>query len=115
MGSTSVYAEELLSKTEVTKLFSGKTVHYEVVKTGLKVVAYFDPSGEARERRGNTPDNHPWWVEDDGRHCIKFEGKKKANCKYITKRDDGTYVKYNKKGKIRVQYTSFEEGNTNGL
>ena len=115
MASSSVFSEERLSKTEVLELFSGKTVHYEVVKQGLKVVAYFDPSGEAREMRGNTPDNHPWWVEGDGRHCVRFEAKNKANCKYVTKRDDGTYVKYNKKGKMRVKYSSFEEGNTNGL
>jgi len=114
-ASSLVFAEKRLTKTEANDLFSGMTVHYEVVKKGLKVVAYFDPSGEAREMRGNTPDNHPWWVEDDGRHCIKFAGKKKASCMYVTKRDDGTYAKYNKKGKLRVQYNSFEEGNTNGL
>jgi hypothetical protein len=115
MCSSSVFAEERLSKAEVIELFSGKTVHYEVVKKDLKVVAYFDPSGEAREMRGNKPDNHPWWVEDDGKHCIRFAGKQKANCKYVTKRSDGTYVKYNKKGKLQVQYNRFEDGNTSDL
>ena len=61
-----------------------------------------------------SPDNHPWWVEDDGKHCIQFKGKKK-NCKYVTTRADGSYVKYNRKGELRVEYKSFEEGNTNNL
>ena len=111
---TSAFAEQQLSKEEIMALFSGKTVHYTVTKQGINVVAYFDPYGEARELRDGTPDNHPWWVEDDGKHCIQFKGKKK-NCKYVTTRADGSYVKYNRKGELRVEYKSFEEGNTNNL
>ncbi|MES9955515.1 MAG: hypothetical protein ABW120_09920 [Sedimenticola sp.] len=107
-------AETPLSKHEVIELFSGKTVNYRVVPRKLDVVAYFDPSGEARENRGGKKDHHPWWVKDDGRHCIQFKGKK-PGCLKIVRKDDGAYVKYNKKGKLLVIYKTFEEGNTNNL
>jgi len=107
-------ADTKLSKSEVIELFSGKTVHYQLVSKNLNVVAFFDENGEARELRGNKKDNHPWWVKDNGKHCIKFKGKKKAFCRKVVKRNDGTYVKF-RKGKVAVQYTSFKEGNTNNL
>ncbi|MES9886297.1 MAG: hypothetical protein ABW140_05755 [Candidatus Sedimenticola sp. 6PFRAG1] len=106
-------AEQTLSKAQVSELFAGKTVHYRVVSNDLKVVAFFDAGGEARELRGEKRDVHPWWVKDDGKHCIQFKGKK-PGCLPVVRRDDGSYVKY-RKGKLLVEYNSFEQGNPNNL
>ena len=111
--SWSAHAAQELTKEEVTALFSGKTVHYTVVPRDLEVVAYFDPNGEARERRGGKPDTHPWWVKDNGAHCIQFKGRR-PGCRKVVRRDDGTYMKY-RKGSRLVIYHSFEDGNTNNL
>ncbi|RME99348.1 MAG: hypothetical protein D6772_07855 [Bacteroidetes bacterium] len=111
--SISANAGQALSKEEVINLFSGRTVRYTVVPKNLDVVAYFDPDGEARELRGGKPDTHPWWVKDNGAHCIQFKGKK-PSCKKVMKRPDGTYVKY-RKGKLLVEYHSFTEGNPENL
>ncbi len=111
--SFTVSADQKLSKEEVNKLFSGKTVKYTVVARSLNVVAYFDQSGEARELRGGESTKHPWWVKDNGAHCIQFKGKK-PSCKKVVKKPDGTYVKYSK-GKLLVRYNSFVEGNPNNL
>ena len=109
----SAQADTQLSRDEVTALFAGKTVHYTVVPRKLKVVAYFTADGEARELRDGKPDNHPWWVKDNGAHCIQFKGKK-PGCRKVFRRDDGTHVKY-RKGKVLVEYHSFVEGNTENL
>ncbi len=118
LGVSSVLAESVLSAEEVTQLFSGKTVEGIAVRKGYSFKSYFDPNGTIRtqyakgkKRKGK------WYIDDDGRKCLRYEDQSKENC-HIIVNDGGVYKEFKVKGGKRqqvVEFTRFTEGNIYGL
>ena len=117
LGESSVLAESVLSAEEVTQLFSSKTVEGINVRRGFKWKAYHDPNGTIRVQFPKGKRQGKWYVDDDGRMCLKFEDQSKENCQIIVN-DGGVYKKFKVKGGSRQQvarFTKFTEGNLYGL
>jgi hypothetical protein len=118
LGESSVLAESVLSAEEVTQLFSGKTVEGINVRKGFRFKAYHDPNGTIRAQFAEGKRQGKWYVDDDGRRCLKFEDQSKEKCQIIVN-DGGVYkqFKINKRGKRQQQaeFTKFTEGNLYGL
>jgi hypothetical protein len=102
-----------LNATEVTVLFSGKSVRSVLDENGRVSLTYYNPNGELRQVRKGNMRSGTWQVNKDGRICLQFEGKKKRcriivnegpnYSKYIVKRD-GNHQRI-------VTYTTFNNGN----
>ncbi len=117
-SETSISAESILSAKEATQLFSGKTVEGIIVKKGHSFKSYFDPNGTIRtqypkreKRKGK------WYIDDDGRKCLRYEDQGKENC-HIIVNDGGVYKEFKVKSgkrKLVVEFTKFTEGNLYGL
>ncbi len=73
LGESSVLAESVLSAEEVTQLFSGKTVEGINVRKGIKWKAYHDSNGTIRVQFSKGKRQGKWYVDNDGRMCLKFE------------------------------------------
>ncbi|MGB3213105.1 MAG: hypothetical protein WBB19_20550 [Desulforhopalus sp.] len=102
-----------LNATEVTALFSGKTVRSVLDKNGRISLTYYNPGGEIVQTREGRKRSGIWWVRKDGRICLQFEGAK-SRCRIITK-EGPVYRKYivKRDGNHRriITYTSFTDGN----
>ena len=117
-GDLAAIAGDELSATEVTKLFSGKTVEGVNVKKGkLKPYkAYFNPDGtiqaKGRKRKGK------WWIDDKGRICVQWEDIDKKTCMIIEK-DGEVYrqykIKKNGSRKHVATFKKFTDGNPDDL
>ena len=102
-----------LNATEVTALFSGKTVESKLDKSGRVSLTYYNPNGALRQLQNGQKRNGTWRVKKSGRICLQFAGDKES-CriiinegpfyrKYIVKRD-GNHQPI-------LTYTSFRSGN----
>ena len=108
-------AEDELSATEVSQLFSGNTVEAFSELKQAPVSLYYDSNGDVRGvfasgNKGATK----WWVEDNGQICLK--GKDGDLC-FVVVEEGGEYQKYLvKEGDERVlafSMETFSTGNTN--
>jgi hypothetical protein len=126
-GDVVVIAGDELSATEVTKLFSGKTVDgINVKKENLKPYkAYFNPDGtiQAKHWYGKKhlkwrKRNGKWWIDNKGHICVKWEDKDKKKCMVIEKEGE-IYRQYRiKKDGSRKHVATFEkftDGNPDDL
>ena len=118
-GENSISAESILLAKEVTQLFSGKTVEGIIVRRGHSFKAYFDPNGTIRTQYTNVPEirQGKWYIDDDGRKCLRYENQNKINC-HIIVYNEGVYKEFKIKGGKRkhiVTFTRFAEGNLYGL
>lgn len=120
-----------LSAEEVHALFSGQTVEGEFREGNRKHIdpigvntfydpffMYFSPDGTVRGVRGGVKKNGKWRVDENGNHCVQWEGKKEG-CASITK-EGRVYKKYMiKSGGSRIKwiktFTTFRPGNTDNL
>jgi hypothetical protein len=117
LGASSVLAENVLSAEEVTQLFSGKTVEGITVSKGYSFKAYFDPNGTIRTQYAKGKRKGKWYIDDDGRKCLRYEDMSRENC-HIIVNDGGVYKEFKiKRGKRQqtVEFTRFTEGNLYGL
>jgi hypothetical protein len=117
LGASSVLAESVLSAEEVTQLFSGKTVEGITVSKGYSFKAYFDPNGTIRTQYAKGKRKGKWYIDDDGRKCLRYEDMSRENC-HIIVNDGGVYKEFKvKRGKRHqtVEFTKFTEGNLYGL
>ena len=112
--SNVVFAETTLDSSEVTALFSGKTVssHHEI--KGYDATYYFSPDGSIRGVRDGEPMSGKWTVIGIGQLCIK-EGMKNT-CRSIIE-NNGAYkkvkVKNNGSEETLATYKSFTDENIN--
>ncbi len=116
-GESSVLAENVLSAEEVTQLFSGKTVEGINPRKGYSFKSYFYPNGTIRTQYAKGKRKGRWYIDDDGRKCLKYEDKSRENC-HIIVNDGGVYKEFKIKGGRRqqtVEFTRFTEGNLYGL
>jgi len=117
LGASSVLAESVLTAEEVTQLFSGKTVEGITVRKGYSFKAYFDPNGTIRTQYAKGKRKGKWYIDDDGRKCLRYEDMSRENC-HIIVNDGGVYKEFKVKGGKRhqtVEFTKFTEGNLYGL
>jgi len=117
LGASSVLAENVLSAEEVTQLFSGKTVEGITVSKGYSFKAYFDPNGTIRTQYAKGKRKGKWYIDDDGRKCLRYEDQSRERCNIIVN-DGGVYKEFKVKGGKRhqtVEFTKFTEGNLYGL
>jgi hypothetical protein len=102
-----------LNATEVTSLFSGKSVTSVLDENGRVSLTYYNPDGQLSQLRKGKKRNGTWLVKKNGRMCLQFEGRKKR-CRIIVK-EGLTYSKYIVKRDGNHQrilsYTSFQDGN----
>lgn len=105
-----------LNATEVTSLFSGKSVVSVLEENGRVSLTYYSPDGQLRQLRKEKKRNGTWQVKKNGRICLQFEGREKR-CRIIVK-EGTTYSKYIVKRDGNHQrilsYTSFRDGNLVG-
>jgi hypothetical protein len=126
-GDLAAIAGDELSATEVTKLFSGKTVEgVNVKKENVKPYkAYFNPDGtiQAKHWYGKKhlkwkKRNGKWWIDDKGRICVKWEDQDKKKCMVIEKEGE-IYRQYRIKNdgsrKHVATFKKFTEGNPDDL
>ena len=102
-----------LDAAEVTALFSEKTVESTLDENGRVRLTYYSPNGELRQQKKGEKRGGTWWVKQNGRICLQFEGGKKT-CRVIVK-EGSLYRKYivKKDGNHQgiITYTSFRNGN----
>jgi hypothetical protein len=129
-GGISALAGDELSATEVTKLFSGKTVEGVMAKKSksgkLKPYdAYFNSNGtiQAKHWYGKKhltwkKRNGKWRIDDKGRICIEWEDRDKETCMVIEKEGE-VYRQYkiNKNGSRKhvATFEKFTDGNPDDL
>jgi hypothetical protein len=111
-------AEPALSEDEVRELFEGNTEVGEGRKdeldTGRRWKAFYDTDNTVRIREtgSSSEGSGIWFVDKEGRHCFRWEGKDKTKCDVIV-RDGDHYLRIRDgqvRGRIRI-----EEGNTANL
>ena len=110
--------EPALSENEVRELFAGNTEvgegRKDDVDTGRRWTAFYDTdnSVRTREKESGVEGSGTWFVDKDGRHCFRWEGKEKTKCDVIV-RDGDHYLRVREgqvRGRIRI-----DEGNTSNL
>jgi hypothetical protein len=131
-GGISVLAGDQLSATEVTKLFSGKTVEGVITKKSksksgkLKPYdAYFNPNGTikakhwyGKKRLQWKKRNGKWRIDDKGRICIEWKDRDKETCTVIEK-DGEVYRQYRIENNGSLEHVAtfnkFTDGNPDDL
>ena len=108
-----VKAEGNLSKDAASKLIIGNTISGKHFK-GAKNDSYIAKDGTVSTLRAGKPMKGVWKFNDDGAHCVKFEGRKKFSCLYVVDMGDGKYEKRKKSGKAII-FFSIVEGKMEGL
>jgi len=106
-------AEKALTGDEVTALFSGKTVDYNIVMRDFAVSVYYAEDGSMRGMSRGKQMSGSWHVNDKGELCIDYG--KGLRCRHIVE-EDGVYKKYKEEDgkKIHVvTYYKFTDGNPN--
>ncbi len=85
-------AETILSEDEVLSLISGKTVQGIHLGPNIPFESYFAPDGVALQKRGDQRLEGEWFVDKQGRHCVKWEDKTRK-CRVVV-RDQDEYREY---------------------
>jgi hypothetical protein len=110
--------DQALTEDEVRELFEGNTEVGEGRKgdidTGRRWTAFYaaDNSTRKRESASDIEGGGTWFVDKEGRHCFRWEGKERTKCDLIV-RDGDHYLRIRDgqvRGRIRI-----EEGNTSNL
>lgn len=80
-----------LSKEELEKVLTGKTINYTNVN-GSSAIVTFEADGRATYKGGGNSKASigTWQAGDDGRYCIKItSGKADDHCRRVLKTDTG--------------------------
>jgi hypothetical protein len=120
-----------MSATEVSTLFSGKTVEGERRAGGVpgvdtpnwvenyasEFIAYFDNDGTVRKNNNDKYKKGKWRVNDNGDLCIKWKNKKEKCAPVHMEGKVYKRVIKGKSGRVRYEltYIRFIEGNEHGL
>ena len=107
---------EPLGRKAITDLVRGKTVECVKEKDQALCSNYFTPKGvvtrmmhaDGKRKVGR------WFLDDQARLCILWDGKIKPLCFVVYGQPDGSYNLI-KRGKHITTITGVEEGNTKGL
>jgi len=86
------HAETILSEEEVLSLISGNTVQGIHLGPNIPFESYFSPDGSALQKRGDQRLEGEWFVDKQGRHCVKWEDKARK-CRVVV-RDQDEYREY---------------------
>ncbi len=86
------HAETILSEEEVLSLISGNTVQGIHLGQNIPFENYFDPGGKALQQLGDERIEGEWFVDKQGRHCVKWENKTRK-CRIVV-RDKDEYREY---------------------
>jgi len=102
-----------LNASEVTSLFSERTVESVLISSGRISLTYYNPDGTLNQLQNGSKRNGVWRVRDDGRICLTFAGQEEK-CRIIVK-EGNIYSKYIvKKNGLHeriITYKSFRDGN----
>ena len=118
LSSSALLADvsESLDRQEIIDLVRGKTVECRKEKDQALCSNYFTPTGVVTrimhadgERKVGR-----WFLDDQPRLCILWDGKIKPLCFTVFEQDDGSY-KLIKKGKHITTITGVDDGNTKNL
>lgn len=112
--SAPVSAAETLDATQLTALFSGKTVEAFHEQKKTKQTTYFSPEGRLVQANENGQiQKGTWRVDTAGAQCIQWEGDKE-NCSKIMPEADGSYKRLID-GKPIVTISKIVPGNPKNL
>ena len=109
--------EESLTEDELKQLLEGKTVKGVYLEGNKPFTRFYDEDGDVRQRVGDDIEEGKWFVDEQGKRCIVWSGKKKK-CKVIVKENE-LYNEYtiqkNGKRKLTVIYNKINVGNPSDL
>ena len=107
---------EPLGRQDIIDLVSGKTVECRKEKDQSMCSNYFTEKGVIKRimhADGKRRDGR-WFLDDQTRLCILWDGRIKPLCFVVFEQADGSY-KLIKKGKHITTITAVEDGNTKNL
>ena len=107
--TTSLNAGETLTKDQIQELVTGKTIHADHLKKDFRFKVYFNADGTAIRRQMGETTITKWFMEGN-KHCLTWRGRDR--CATIQENADGTFSRINRKGKSKVLWKAFEDGNT---
>jgi len=104
--------EGTLTRKELKRLFSGKTVESQTVNKGRVSLSYYDPSGAVEQIRNGNLRTGSWRVNKNDRICLQMEDSREK-CRIVVK-EGNIYNKYivkkNGHHQNSVTYLGFREG-----
>jgi len=111
-------AETILTEKEVQSLFSGNTIKGTYLDIKIPFESYFDEKGGVYQNRDGENFEGKWFVNKQGKHCIKWQGKD-AKCRVVVRNND-QYLEFlinTKTGKREYLFiiNKIIEGNPEGL
>jgi hypothetical protein len=110
--------EPALTEERVRELFADNTEVGEGYKgeedTGRRWKAFFSADGSVRKReeKGGKLTEGTWFVDQEGRHCFRWEHKDKTKCDFIV--PEGDYYLRLRDGQVRGRIR-IQEGNPANL
>ena len=110
--------EAALSEEQVRELFADKTEVGQGFKgedaTGRSWKAFYSAAGTVRKRedKGGPVVEGTWFVDQEGRHCFRWEHKDEAKCDFVVREGDH-YLRV-RDGQVRGRIRLLE-GNTANL
>lgn len=112
--SNSASAAEALDATQLTALFSGKTVEAFHEQKKTKQTTYFSPEGRlVQANESGQIQKGTWRVDTAGTQCIQWEGDKE-NCSKVMPEGNGSYKRLIN-GKPVVTINKIVQGNPKNL
>ena len=108
--------QEPLARKEIIELVRGKTTECRKEKDQSMCSNYFSEKGVIKRvmhADGKRKDGR-WFIDDQTRLCILWDGKIKPLCFAVFEQADGSYNLI-KKGKHITTITGVEDGNTRDL
>ena len=102
-------SEELpLSPEAVTKLFSGNTEDVTGLRARrLQWSNYCDADGTIRGEKDGQKLTGRWYVDPEGRHCVRWDNKDRTKCDQIVPEGDGAYLRM-RDGEAVARFTIVE-------
>jgi hypothetical protein len=109
--SVSIQAGEIVKDPETVKaMFSDKTFDAYHLKRETSWANYFAPDGSMkRVTEDGEKQTGKWYINDDAKHCIKWDHKNKRFCRSILKgKRDGVHFRVKFKGERMIKLVRFK-------
>lgn len=94
-ASLACLAADALTPAQLKELYGGgKTLEATGVQSGVSFSNYLSPDGRIVQvtKSGNMKKG-TWRVNDDGTHCVQWQGEKEL-CHKVVAQGDGTYKRF---------------------
>jgi YD repeat-containing protein len=89
-----------LGADELKTLIAGKTIEAQN-PDGTTYRVYFDPNGQRLARQGNGEYALPWYIREDGTHCVTTQTG--DDCARVARNADGSHTRY-RDGQVVVRW-----------